>query len=278
MYHRNNYARGQSAIVRAAYRKGLTLPELIISIAIMVMIAGAMAVLSNGVQSVAEHTQGLDLASQHGRIAMSRIDNNLRKAFANESFPGVFVLSTTSGSYTFPDTLFIWRPDVAAANPAGLPMVRELVVYTPDATSPNNLLEVTWPSSSATCPATSDVTSWSTLANNFRTGNGPVRTVLTNMLRSNPVSANSSTIKGAIRFRVMMQPDATDWAAYRAGTLSWSNLDWPQDLRGSTTGTRIVACQTEMQLLPTTGEINNSTGLGILPMFSSSSISYSLNK
>ncbi|MGV3607676.1 MAG: PulJ/GspJ family protein [Planctomycetaceae bacterium] len=278
MYHRNNGSHGKTAIVRIAMRKGLTLPELIISIAIMVMIAGAMAVLSNGVQSVAEHTQGLDLASQHGRIAMSRIDNNLRKAFANESFPGVFVLSTSSGSYTFPDTLFIWRPDVAAANPAGLPMVRELVVYTPDATSPNNLLEITWPSSSATCPATSDVTSWSTLANNFRTGNGPVRTVLTNMLRSNPVSANSSTTKGAIRFRVMMQPDATEWAAYRAGTLAWSNLDWPQDLRGSTTGTRIVACQTEMQLLPTTGDINNATGQGILPMFSSSSISYSLNK
>jgi len=278
MYHRNNCARIQSAIGRLAKRKGLTLPELIISIAIMVMIAGAMAVLSNGVQSVAEHTQGLDLASQHGRIAMGRIDNNLRKAFANESFPGFFVLSTTSGSYTFPDTLFIWRPDVAAANPTGLPMVRELVVYTPDSTSPNNLLEITWPTSSATCPATSDATSWSTLANNFRTANGPVRTVLTNMLRSNPVSANSSTIKGAIRFRVMMQPNATDWAAYRAGTLSWNNLDWPQDLRGSTTGTRIVACQTEMQLLPTTGDLNNSTGLGILPMFSSSSISYSLNR
>ncbi|MFO0885249.1 MAG: hypothetical protein U0894_13850 [Pirellulales bacterium] len=100
MYHRNNYARGQSAIVRAVPSQRSTPPELIISIAIMVMIAGAMAVLSNGVQSAVEHTQGLDLASQHGRIAMSRIDNNPRDA--NESFPGVFVLSTTSGSYTFP--------------------------------------------------------------------------------------------------------------------------------------------------------------------------------
>lgn len=278
MFHRNNHFRGQVARHYALNRKGLTLPELIISIAIMVMIAGAMAVLSSGVQSVAEHTQGLDLASQHGRIAMGRIDNNLRKAFANESFPGYFVLSTTSGSYTFPDTLFIWRPDVAAANPTGLPLVRELVMYTPDATSPNNLLEITWPSSSATAPATSDTTSWSTLANNFRTANGPMRTVLTNMLRSNPVTANSSTIKGAIRFRVLMQPDAAEWAAYRAGTASWSSLDWPQDLRGSTTGTRIVSCQTELQLLPTSGEVSNSAGLGILPMFSSSSISYSLNK
>lgn len=262
----------------AKRRRGLTLPELIVSIAIMVLIAGAMAVLSTGVQAVAEHTQGIDLAAQHGRIAIGRIENNVRKAFANESFPGCVVLATTVGTVSYPDTLFVWKPDTMAAQPTGLPMVRELVMYTPDATTPSNFLEITWPSSAATAPPLTDGTSWNALANSFRTGNRPVRSTLTTLLRTNPVATGSTTLRGAVRFQILMQPTAAAWTSYRSGSLAWSSIDWPQDLRGSQTGTRIVACQTEMQLLPPTGDINNNTGDGVVPFFGSASITYFLSK
>ncbi len=265
--------------LRQPMRRGMTLAELMISIALMVMIAGAMSVLSSSVQSVAEHTQGMDLAAQHGRVAISRIESNLRKVYANENFPGCIVVATTVGSNSFPDVLVMWKPETAAANPTGMPLVKELVVYAPDANSPNQLLEITWPSSGATAPAISNGTSWASLINNFQTSSsGPIRSVLTDMVRTNPSIVNGSSLRGAVRFQVFMAPTLAEMTAYRAGSLAWSNINWPQDQRGSQTGTRIVACQTELQLLPVTGDLNNGAGLGVVPFFGSGSFSYFLAK
>ena len=54
-------------------RTGFTLAEMMISITILVMIAGTVGTLAVSVEQASEHCRGQSLVAQHARIAMSRI-------------------------------------------------------------------------------------------------------------------------------------------------------------------------------------------------------------
>ena len=266
--------------VRSPQRTAFTLGEMLVSITILVMIAGTVGVLSVATQQASEHCRGQALAAQHARIALGRIETNVRTAWASESFPGCASFSTTVGTNSYPDTLVIWKPTSTAANPTGLPKVSELLVYTPDATSPNTLNEIRWASSTATAPALTSTASWTTLLTSFRTATGVVRTPVTDILRSAASGATpgSKADKGCLRFKVLLAPTDAQWTSYRAGATTWNALDWPLDSYGTSTGTRTVVCQTELQIKPPVGGVDSSTGEGILPFFGSASLSYDLTK
>ena len=66
-------------------------------------------------------------------------------ATANQQFPGVLILPDQDGTWTFPATLVVWHPSGSPANPTGLPLYSELVIYTHDPNSPNGLVELTTP-------------------------------------------------------------------------------------------------------------------------------------
>jgi hypothetical protein len=237
-------------------RGGLTLCELLVATTIMLMIAGAVATLAATVQSTNEFCRGYTVAGQHARVALSRIERALAQAVANEQFPGCLVIAEQAGSESLPSTLVVWSPATTAANPSGLPLVSELVVFSPDPAHPNELLEIRSPADTSVAPAVTNLAAWRTLTDSFKTNQTSTKVKVTDRLRTAPITGDYSDslspadLRGAVRFRRLMAPSEQEWTQYRAGSKSWQNLSWPLDSYRATSGTRAVACQVELQIAP----------------------------
>lgn len=256
-------------------RRGLSLAELLIAGTIMTMLAGGMGMLVTAVHSAGDHCRSQSVAVQHGRVTLDRIDRAVHTAAASEQFPGCLVVSTTVSGYAFPDTLVVWSPTGAAANPAGLPKVNELLLFCPDPSSPNRFLEIRPPSSNTTTvPATTSTASWATLATSIKNDAASTKIELTDKLRT-AASPGSSAFRGCVRFLLLMSPTAAEWSGYQAGTAAWEDLSWSLDLYGTQTGVRRVACQTEIQIVP-----GNTTAVSqtALPFFGSSALTFEVPK
>lgn len=262
-------------------RRGLTLAELLVATTIMLMIAAAVATLSSAVQSTNDFCRGYTVAGQHARVALSRIERSLREAYANEQFPGCLVLAEQAGGQTLPYTLVVWDPTGAVANRAGLPLIQELVVFCPDPAKPNMLLELRADADPSLAPATSDTSGWINLVNQLKTSQSVTKVILTDRLRTAPItgdyndSLTPSDLRGNVRFRRLMEPSDQEWAQFRAGTRTWNNLSWPLDSYRSTSGTRAVACQIELQIAP--GSMSSAAATAI-PFYGSALINYELSK
>ncbi len=256
-------------------RRGLTLVELLMASAATAIIAMGLGSLAMAVYAGHEHISGRTSTAQHGRVCLERIRRYVEGATASESFPGCVVFSETSGTDSFPEILVVWSPTSTATAPTGLPRVGELVIIAPDPSNPNCLLECTRRSSTATVPALSNVSSWFTLIDQFRsTANDATRTELTNLLRTGQATRNgATTMRGAARFRVTMTPSETDWAAYRAGTKTWTSLNWPLDFSGADFGSRRITCATELQLVPEGGVAAEA-----IPFFGAAALTTMLSK
>jgi len=72
------------------------------------------------------------------------------------------VVTTQVNTFTYPDTLVVWRPTGTPANPTGLPLYSELVIYCPHPTIPNQFVEMTAPTNTQTVPAATDQAGWQT--------------------------------------------------------------------------------------------------------------------
>jgi hypothetical protein len=273
----------QSSMSRASRskraRRGLTLAELLVATTIMLMIAGAVATLAATVQSTNDFCRGYTVAGQHARVALSRIERALAGAVANEQFPGCLVIGEQVGSETLPSTLFVWSPTGTAADAAGLPLVNELVMFSPDPAHPNELLEIRSPADTSTAPAVTNLSAWRTLADNLKSSQTTTKVMLTDRLRTAPItgeyrdSLSPADLRGTVRFRRLMAPSEQEWSQYRAGSRSWQSLSWPLDSYRTTSGTRAVACQVELQIVP--GSMATAAATAI-PFYGSSLITFEL--
>jgi prepilin-type N-terminal cleavage/methylation domain-containing protein len=260
--------------VKECQRRGLSLPELLASLLILSLIAGSLASVATAVRSANSYCTGHSHAAQHARVAIARIENNLASSTANENFPGCRVFSTTVSGYAFPDALVVWKPTTTAVDAAGLPRVNELILYTFDPNTPNNLLEIREPTNTATAPTAAQATAWNTLISALKISNTATRTVLTNQLHT-AKPATTGTSRGAVRFLILAGPTDAQVAQYRAGTLAWDGLDWPLDRYGTTSGSRIMACQIELLVSASDGV---TTSGHTVPFFGSGSFSYQLSR
>jgi len=250
--------------------------ELLAASVVMALIAGSLTTLSMAVHGANGYCVGQATAAQHGRVVLQRIEKAVLSAYANEQFPGCVVFSHAVGAYDFPDTLVVWQPSGAPANPTGRPRVSELVVFCPNPQNPAQLLELRMPGNTTTVPALSNTASWTSLLNTIRT-NATSRVELTNRLRTASTNLSGSTttnLRGVVRFNVLMAPSESQWALYRAGKISWNSLDWPLGMYGSQTGVRTIVCQTELQLQTGDGEGTHAS----LPFFGSASITAELQR
>jgi hypothetical protein len=264
----------------ARSRQGLTLAELLVAATIMLMIATAVASLAATVNATNSYCQGHTVAAQHARVVLSRIENAVEGAAASEQFPGCLVVTEQAGSAQLPSTLVVWKPATAtAANPTGLPLVSELVIFSPDPTSPGRLLEIRAPDETGVCPATGDTAAWRTLTARLTTSQTTNKIVLTDRLRTAPLTGSWTSaltpadLRGVIRFRCLVAPTQQEFALYRSGLKTWQSLAWPLDSFRATSGTRAVACQTEIQIAPGNME---SAALTALPFYGSTLITYEL--
>jgi hypothetical protein len=209
------------------------------------------------------------MATQHARVALERIAAAVTGSFANESFPGGVVFADTAASYDYPDTLVVWRPSAAPADPAGLPRFSEIVVFCPNPAAPGELVEITSPTDTRNVPPTTDAAAWATELANLKTGTSSNKVLLTDLVRTATPSAGPATPRGAVRFAVELRPSAAAWASFRAGTLPFANVPWVQTIYGSQTGLRQTWVATELQLRPGYGVAAGASELVAIPFFGS---------
>jgi hypothetical protein len=160
-----------------------------------------------------------------------------------------------------------------------LPLVGEIVVFTPDPAAPNTLLEIRSPTDTTVVPAASDTSAWRTLVNQLKTSQTTDKIALTNRLRTAPLSGtwnanlSAAQLRGVVRFRRLIAPSVSEWTQYRAGTRTWQNITWPLNSVRSTSGTRTVVAQTELQLVG--GNMAGAASTAV-PFFGSALVSYEL--
>jgi prepilin-type N-terminal cleavage/methylation domain-containing protein len=271
---------------RHARRRGLTLAELLVATTIMLMIATAVATLAATVHSTNSFCQGYTVSAQHARVALSRIQRTVEDATANEQFPGFIVVTEQAGGEELPSTLVVWNPTGPPANPTGLPLISEIVVYSPDPAHPNDLLEIRYPSDNTPVPPVTETGNWRSLTDQLRTSASTTKIVLTSRLRTAPLTGEYSDsltpndLRGTVRFRRVMAPSDQEWSQFQIGLKTWAdwkNIDWPLDSYNRSyrrwTGMRAVVCQTELQIAP--GSMASAAATAI-PFYGSASITYQL--
>jgi Tfp pilus assembly protein PilW len=248
----------------------MSLAELMMSMAILTMVAGIVATMAVSVQTASTYARGQGAVSQHARVTFDRIDRLLQDATVSESFPGFAVVSWSDAGSNFPDTLVIWKPSGTAADPTGVPRANELVIIRPDPNNPKRLLEITNRSEPATVTyAATDTTNWRSLVTTLTSRSNATKTELTDLLRKAKPSSGSSSKRGAVRFRASLAPSITELSNYRSGTATWTSLAWPQDLAGRSTGMRSIVCFMELQLDP---EETNDSIESAVPFFWSTAL------
>ena len=241
-------------------RRGLTLVEMLLSLAVLAMVAVAMTGLARAVQMNNEYGEAHATVTQHARVVLERIERTVSEAVASPSFPGILVVDTYVGSWRFPDALIVWHPatGTTAADPAGMPRFNELVIYYPNPREPNQFLEVTLPKDTRVVPAVTSLSTWRSELSNLTSTTSAEKVVLTDLLRTCPVSGLlNAASRGAVRFESRLRPSADEWSQYSAGSLAWKKMSWVQGVSGWKTGLRQAWVRIELQLAPA-----GATGLG----------------
>lgn len=250
----------------------MTLLEMITAMSIMVMVIGTLAALARSVEESFEYGDAYGTVTQHARVFQERLNRMVAQASANEQFPGFIVITTTESTWSFPDTLVIWHPSVAPANPDGLPLYKELVIYSPDPSNPNVLLEITTPTDTTVCPAVTNTAAWASAVSAIRTANSSVRTQVTTLLQTARISA-SGNLHAALRFNIRLSPSQAAWTSNTA----WSQLPWTQGVYDSQTGLRQAWVRYEVQLLPQSQASETPTAARpAVPFFGSAALYYSM--
>ncbi len=123
--------------------KGFTLVELLMAIAVTGMVALLVAALTNAVSTGGQYVQASQQASQHALAVLDYLRRQVAGAYATAAEPGVMVVRRTGAGWEFPDTLVVWSPPGGQpANPAGTPLVEELLLFCPDPDAPERLIQV----------------------------------------------------------------------------------------------------------------------------------------
>lgn len=276
-------AEARSASKVRPNRRGMTLVELMMVSAVMSLLAATLAALASTVQVSNQQQLGRGLSIQHGQVAIGRIEHALRVATANEFFPGFIVVSETVNGSTFPDTLIVWKPDGTPVNEDGLPLVSELVVFTPADGSPNRLLELRDPYDTSEVPAVSATRDWLDLVTNLKSSadyeGDSNAVVLTDLMRVAEVTSSTTrsiATRGCVRFEQSLRPSDAEWRSYKAGSATWESLPWVQGIYGATSGQRQSLCRIELQLRPADLQLNDKQIA--IPFLSSAAIYYQLER
>lgn len=251
---------------------------MLLAISILAITAGTLTGLALAVQQGTTYAQDYSTATQHGRVAMERMTRAISEATAADAYPGAVVVYSTLGTWRFPDTLAVWRPNGAPANPAGPPLASELVIFCPDPANPNQLLEVTIPGDNTPVPlndASLNTPTWRAQIKAWASSAASNKVLLTDLVRAAQYDAN--TLRGAVRFETDMRPTSSEWSACQAQPALWNSLNWPQGLGGSQAGLRQVSVRIELQLLPKSlaGSLDPQAQQTV-PFLASAAFSYAL--
>ncbi len=322
---RTNELFGSCAATRRAFslppsafclpKRGMTLAELLISMTILSMMSVVLAGMSHAVNSAWSYTKGVEETDLQACAALERIEfmfsqTGAYKVAGQPTRLGVAVVSRPVGKYQLPDVLVLWtggRSGGMAANgvQSRLPVVGELLIYSWNASTPNQLTEAAFPGQTAAFDFTaSDLTTQVTnllasttaevipLCEQLRvsslSGTGsvavssplptgpssPYGPSLPMSQPSSPSSSSSTALSvGNIRFTLTLTPSDSDLAAAVPQTTAWMQLNWPQGKFGNRSGMRQANLQMELQVEPD-GIVRASDTVSAIPFFGSASLRY----
>ena len=258
-------------------RSALTLVELLLAVAILSLIAGALGALARTVSIGSQYSSNASTSVQHARVTLERISRTIESATANENFPGAIVVAETVGGLRHPNSLVVWRPPSAPADSAGLPRFNELVIYSASTSAANELCEFTAPGDTRIVPAITDTAAWKSEIAALKGAAGTKKTLLTDRIRVSS-SGGEAEKRGAIRFEVARRPTLTELAGYRAGTTAWDELPWPQGIYGAQAGMSQTWVRIELQLVPFASSRIVSSSENVFPFFGSGAIYFELKR
>lgn len=217
--------------------RGFTLVELLMGMLITTMLSIVLGGLSYAVYVARVHTNGLADATNESQAALDRIEYMVGRSGVYQignrpTRLGIAVVERTWSIYVIPDTLVIW-----SGGPAGslaesgtlnrLPLVNELLIYTPDPQDPRQLLELSFPSSSATVDF--DSSDFADTVRDLIESEAGIRTTLCRRLHRAsiaPGSGRDSLEVGMIRFTVDHTPHIADLSQTTPGSPEWDRLPW----------------------------------------------------
>lgn len=255
-------------------RMGFTLLEVLLALAVGVMVVGALMALSRAAAIGSAYTEGVGLTTQHGRVVLDRIARTVREANASDQFPGFIVVADQVGPWRFPDALVVWRPESTAAAPTGLPRFSELVIYCPHPQQPGWLMEIRVPDDTRTVPAITDVSAWQAELAAIKASATATAVRLTDRMRTCTSGELGERPRAALRFEARYRPSLEEYAAYKAGTIAWTAIAWPESMYGPNMGLRQAWLRIEVQLV---AEEENSQEISY-PFFGSVALYYPLSR
>lgn len=258
----------------------MTLAELLVSIAVLGIVAVAMSTLAHSVQQGYEYSEGHATMAQHARVALDRMTRIVHEATASEQFPGFIVVEEQVGGWRLPEVLVVWHPEGEPVDPTGLPRFNELILFCPGKAATNQLVELRAPDDTRIVPAVGDLAAWLAEVRAIRASADTNAVTLTDLLRTAWIGTGPSAgSRGMVRFESRLRPSASEWASYRAGTLAWSDLAWPQNFSSATSGMRQAWVRVEVQLMPGEAWIaSDPAGQRAVPFFGSAALYYPLRK
>jgi len=257
---------------------GLSLAELLVATMIMGLISASFGALAMSIQMANEHATSKNRMGQSARIILGRVERTIGSAHANESFPGVRVVTYSKSTYDFPQVLAVWVPP--ASGPAGsYPQVDELVFFAANPDSPNRLLEIHPVNDSSAAPAFDSDNLWRTLLTQVLEDNETEVIPLFDQLRVGKVSSSDSDTFSTLRFDVRVRPNDDQLASARAGDTNWTDLPWTNSINGNSTGLRQVWVSFSYQIVPS-DDVDEHDAMQdqSVPFFGSSAIYYQVSK
>jgi len=258
------YMRTPGHCYRGEPRRGMSLIELLMAMAVLSIVSVAAVGLSSGVHQTWTYGQEYGTATQHARVVLQRIGVLVAEAHHTPLIPGVAVLYEDDGGSRFYDTLVIWHADAATTNPDGPPLASECVVICPDPDDPTRLVEIRDYSDMRKIIVEDKEINKPTaraVINDVKTSPTAEKTLLTDRLRA-PSLALGGARRGSVHFFSRQTPTINEISDHEDDLLDWEDMSWPQGRFGSQTAMRQYHLRIELQLMPSREDAVNATNDG----------------
>ena len=252
-----------------------TVTELLIALALVGMIAAACAGLFLASERAFVLARGYAAVAEEGQLVVERIRRAVERSHATLKFPGFLVLESIAGGWRFPDTLIVWCPAEVVGSARELPRMDEVVVFCPDPSVPNRLVEVRFPGNTEIGFSAGELEGWRTaIAEGLQSPNAEV-VVLTDRLRTVTLESGGSLRRqSGVFFFDLLRPSDEELAQFRNGALTWEDLPWVQNAYGTQYGLRQHWLRIELQLV--SGE--DATAGEVVPFFGSAAVYYGISR
>lgn len=264
-------------------RHGFTLPELVIALTILTLVSTVLGGLTLAVRTAWDYTQGLEQAQWQAQAALERIKYMISqagtyRASGQPTNVGLAVVTHRWGSVNVPDTLVVWSGGrnggmSAAGLQARLPLVSELVIYTPDPQNAARLVETVVP----TDPNSIDfrAADFATRIESLRTSAARQSVMLCDRLRTDAPTSGATITASELWFDLIQSPSGSELSGVTVGSAAWNALPWAQGIVSGETGLRQATVRIELQLEPDpTQPKTDGAWSTALPFFAAASSRY----